>query len=113
MLTYSCSDFTNYQCYRYFRRMSRRLQFPANGTNTSLRWRHALVFGLRAVNPLYTHRHILLHLTHPNQNSYDRMSPSFRSYLETLTATCAQPVFESACKAGGYEVMSPRGSPLN
>ncbi|KAI0446033.1 TfdA family taurine dioxygenase [Xylaria telfairii] len=44
---------------------------------------------------------------------YDRISPSFRSYLETLTATCAQPVFKSACAAGGYEVMSPRGSPLN
>lgn len=45
--------------------------------------------------------------------SYDRMSPSFRSYLETLTACCAQPVFKSACDAGNYEVMSPRGSPLN
>lgn len=45
--------------------------------------------------------------------SYDRMSPPFRRWLETLTATCAQPVFRSACEAGGYEVMSPRGSPLN
>jgi alpha-ketoglutarate-dependent taurine dioxygenase len=44
---------------------------------------------------------------------YDRMSPSFRSYLETLTATCAQPVFKSAATAGGYEIMEPRGSPLN
>ena len=44
---------------------------------------------------------------------YDRMSPSFRSYLETLTATCAQPVFKSAATAGKYEIMSPRGSPLN
>ncbi|KAF9732445.1 hypothetical protein PMIN03_003019 [Paraphaeosphaeria minitans] len=44
---------------------------------------------------------------------YDRMSPSFRSYLETLTATCAQPVFKSAAEAGKYDVMSPRGSPLN
>jgi len=44
---------------------------------------------------------------------YDRISPSFQSYLETLTATCAQPVFKSAATAGGYEVMSPRGSPLN
>ena len=44
---------------------------------------------------------------------YDRMSPSFRSYLETLTACCAQPVFKSACEAGKYEVMTPRGSPLN
>ncbi len=45
--------------------------------------------------------------------SYDKMSPSWRSYMETLTATCAQPVFKSACEAGNYEVMSPRGSPLN
>ena len=44
---------------------------------------------------------------------YDRISPTFRSYLETLTATCAQPVFKSAATAGNYEVMSPRGSPLN
>ncbi|KAF2660424.1 taurine catabolism dioxygenase [Lophiostoma macrostomum CBS 122681] len=44
---------------------------------------------------------------------YDRISPSFRSYLETLTATCAQPVFKSAATAGNYDVMSPRGSPLN
>src|ERR1700753_4190476 len=46
-------------------------------------------------------------------DSYDRMSPSFQKYMETLTATCAQPVFKSACEAGGYEGMSPRGSPLN
>lgn len=44
---------------------------------------------------------------------YDRMSPAFRSWLETLTATCAQPVFKSAAEAGGYDLMSPRGSPLN
>lgn len=44
---------------------------------------------------------------------YDRLSPPFQSFLETLTAECAQPVFKSACEAGGYEVMSPRGSPLN
>ncbi|KAF2634055.1 taurine catabolism dioxygenase [Massarina eburnea CBS 473.64] len=44
---------------------------------------------------------------------YDRISPSFRTYLETLTATCAQPVFRSAARAGGYDVMSPRGSPGN
>jgi alpha-ketoglutarate-dependent taurine dioxygenase len=44
---------------------------------------------------------------------YDRISPSYRAYLETLTATCAQPVFKSAATAGSYEVMSPRGSPLN
>lgn len=44
---------------------------------------------------------------------YDRVSPPFRKFLESLTATCAQPVFKSACEAGGYDVMSPRGSPLN
>jgi len=44
---------------------------------------------------------------------YDRISPPFREFLETLTATCAQPVFKTAAEAGNYEVMSPRGSPLN
>ena len=44
---------------------------------------------------------------------YDRCSPPMQRFLESLTATCAQPVFESACKAGGYSVMTPRGSPLN
>ncbi|KIW19032.1 hypothetical protein PV08_03322 [Exophiala spinifera] len=44
---------------------------------------------------------------------YDRLSPPMQAFFESLTATCAQPVFESATKAGGYEVMSPRGSPLN
>ena len=44
---------------------------------------------------------------------YDRISPSFRGYLESLTATCAQPVFKTAAEAGRYEIMSPRGSPLN
>ncbi|KAJ9502911.1 hypothetical protein H2202_002034 [Exophiala xenobiotica] len=44
---------------------------------------------------------------------YDRLSPPMQAFFETLTATCAQPVFKSACDAGGYEVMSPRGSPLN
>lgn len=44
---------------------------------------------------------------------YDRISPSMCTFLDTLTATCAQPVFRSAATAGGYEIMSPRGSPLN
>ncbi|KAK0124845.1 hypothetical protein ONS96_008724 [Cadophora gregata f. sp. sojae] len=44
---------------------------------------------------------------------YDRISPPMREFLDGLTATCAQPVFRTACAAGGYEVMSPRGSPLN
>jgi len=52
-------------------------------------------------------------LFHPDTPSYDRISPSFRSYLETLTATCAQPVFKTAADAGGYEIMSPRGAPSN
>ena len=33
--------------------------------------------------------------------------------METLTATCAQPVLKSASEAGGYALTSPRGSPLN
>ena len=45
--------------------------------------------------------------------SYDRMSPTYRAYLESLTATCAQPVLKSAADAGGYTIPSPRGSPLN
>lgn len=44
---------------------------------------------------------------------YDRISPPMREFLDGLTATCAQPVFRSACTAGNYEIMSPRGSPLN
>ncbi|KIW55328.1 hypothetical protein PV05_07617 [Exophiala xenobiotica] len=44
---------------------------------------------------------------------YDRLSPPMQAFFETLTATCAQPVFKSATEAGGYKVMSPRGSPLN
>jgi len=44
---------------------------------------------------------------------YDRISPPMQKFLESLTATCAQPVFKSACAAGNYEIMSPRGSPLN
>jgi len=46
-------------------------------------------------------------------SSYDRISPSFRAYLETPTATCAQPVFRTTSVAGNYAVMSPRGSALN
>lgn len=44
---------------------------------------------------------------------YDRVSPPMQKFLESLTAECAQPVFQSACEAGKYDVMSPRGSPLN
>jgi hypothetical protein len=52
-------------------------------------------------------------LTCSLSSSYDRLSPPYQAFLESLTATCAQPVFESATKAGGYEITSPRGSPLN
>ncbi|KAK5627789.1 hypothetical protein RRF57_003504 [Xylaria bambusicola] len=52
--------------------------------------------------------------TDDSGSSYDRISPSFRGYLETLTATCSQlALYKSACEVGGYEVTSPRGSPLN
>ncbi|KIJ26533.1 hypothetical protein M422DRAFT_272357 [Sphaerobolus stellatus SS14] len=44
---------------------------------------------------------------------YDRISPPYRSFLETLTSTCAQPVFVKSAARVGYEIMSPRGSPLN
>jgi len=44
---------------------------------------------------------------------FDRLSVPFQRFFETLTADCSQPVFKSACEKGGYEVMSPRGSPLN
>ncbi|KAG9230468.1 TfdA family taurine dioxygenase [Amylocarpus encephaloides] len=44
---------------------------------------------------------------------YDRISPTLRTLLSTLTATCSQPVFASACASGSYPVMTPRGSPLN
>lgn len=45
--------------------------------------------------------------------SYDRISPSFRSYLETLTQTCGQDVLTKAAEEGGYKILEPRGSPLN
>jgi alpha-ketoglutarate-dependent taurine dioxygenase len=44
---------------------------------------------------------------------FDRCSPPMQKFLESLTAECAQPVFKSACEAGKYDVMSPRGSPHN
>jgi len=44
---------------------------------------------------------------------YDKISPPYRAFLETLTATYAQPVFAKSATRGGYEIMSPRGSPLN
>ncbi|THH06974.1 hypothetical protein EW145_g3707 [Phellinidium pouzarii] len=44
---------------------------------------------------------------------YDRISPSMREYLSTLTATHAQPVFKCSAVDGGFPVASPRGAPEN
>ncbi len=44
---------------------------------------------------------------------YDRLSPKFQSLPRDAHGDVRQPVFKSACEAGGYDVMSPRGSPLN
>lgn len=44
---------------------------------------------------------------------YDKISPPYRAFLETLTATCAQPVFVKSAERGKFDIMSPRGSPLN
>ncbi|KAK3936860.1 hypothetical protein QBC46DRAFT_366613 [Diplogelasinospora grovesii] len=57
----------------------------------------------------------------PSDFSFLRMTETPPSGGDTLwcsgydlTATCAQPVFTTACAAGGYAlVTSPRGSPLN
>ncbi|KAF8590983.1 taurine catabolism dioxygenase [Ramaria rubella] len=44
---------------------------------------------------------------------YDKISPPYRAFLETLTATYAQPVFVKSAERGKFDIMSPRGSPLN
>ncbi|KAF8590991.1 taurine catabolism dioxygenase [Ramaria rubella] len=44
---------------------------------------------------------------------YDKISPLYRAFLETLTATYAQPVFVKSAERGKFDIMSPRGSPLN
>ena len=45
---------------------------------------------------------------------YDRISPPYQRFLETLTATYAQPAFNEAAKRNGFALYSkPRGSPLN
>jgi len=44
---------------------------------------------------------------------YDRVSPSLRSYFETLTVACGQPMFRQSSTEGGYSIVEPRGSPLN
>jgi alpha-ketoglutarate-dependent taurine dioxygenase len=44
---------------------------------------------------------------------YDRISPSFREYLATLTATSKLPYFKQCADENGFEIKSPRGSPEN
>ena len=45
---------------------------------------------------------------------YDRISPAYQKFLETLTVTCAQPIFGESAKANGYQLYSAaRGSPEN
>lgn len=45
---------------------------------------------------------------------YDRLSPHYQKFLESLTATFAQPGFIAAAKRGNFELYDkPRGSPAN
>lgn len=45
---------------------------------------------------------------------YERISPSLRAYLSTLTAHCANPYFAQAAAANNLEMFpGPRGSPEN
>ncbi|KAJ4414113.1 hypothetical protein N0V85_003305 [Neurospora sp. IMI 360204] len=45
---------------------------------------------------------------------YDRISPTLRSFLDTLTAYYAQPLFNEAAKRNGFSVYSgERGAPEN
>ena len=44
---------------------------------------------------------------------YDRISPSFREYLATLTATSTLSHFKHYADESGFEISSPRGSPEN
>ena len=45
---------------------------------------------------------------------YDRISPSYQKFLETLTATYAQPIFNESAKKNGFELYSAeRGAPEN
>ncbi len=45
---------------------------------------------------------------------YDRISPSLRSYLDTLTAFYAQPSFNQAAEKNNFKIWSePRGAPEN
>ncbi|KAH6843267.1 hypothetical protein B0I37DRAFT_215237 [Chaetomium sp. MPI-CAGE-AT-0009] len=45
---------------------------------------------------------------------YDRISPTLRRFLDTLTATYAQPLFGEAARRNGFSLYSgPRGAPEN
>ena len=45
---------------------------------------------------------------------YDRISPTIRAFLDTLTAHYAQPGFTEAAKRNGFDIYSaPRGAPEN
>lgn len=45
---------------------------------------------------------------------YDRISPTLRTFLDTLTATYAQPGFNEAAKKNGFQVYDKeRGAPEN
>lgn len=45
---------------------------------------------------------------------YDRISPAYQKFLEGLTVTCAQPVFQESAKENNYQLYSAaRGSPEN
>ena len=45
---------------------------------------------------------------------YDRISPAYQKFLEGLTVTCAQPIFQESAKENDYQLYSgERGSPEN
>ncbi|EMC96131.1 hypothetical protein BAUCODRAFT_122171 [Baudoinia panamericana UAMH 10762] len=45
---------------------------------------------------------------------YDRISPAYQKFLETLTVTCAQPIFNESAKNNNFELYSgERGAPEN
>lgn len=44
---------------------------------------------------------------------FDRISPSYREYLSTLSSTFALPGFNDAVDEEGIKIVSPRGSPEN
>ena len=127
---------------RPLRNLSLRLLFPPHANHAPIRWRHPLGLRLRKSSPralippppfhtlqpltptsLMPHKPPTFfppnthsypsYLTPPQQELYDRLSPPFAAFLSTLTAECAQPVFASACAAGAYPIMTPRGSPSN